>query len=652
VRFKVDGITRMDGYFPHWTSVPHERTFHFNDFHRTTGERMSFYMQGGYTASFGPYAVTIPNTLSGYGPNDPRSVAQLDTADGAFYWYDVNNALRASRYDEAQLLTYNDTRPAHEAHSDQISEGGLTDWIIFRDFRMEVPSDSVILGIEAKVKRRQPNISNDAIFPNFGVKRPDIASGFKTLPIGETDDAFRLPDNFVLEHMATVETPGNAANVTSSHILDDVDFGRFLDLTAGVTGSDAAISGRLSMDLTGVGNDGSIRGHDSPISSLVQTPLWTGDEFTMATWIRCPTPLSSYTLTQARVLSASAFNLFPNTLYDTSFSQTIIVRCNLNSVTNQISNYNALFQFSGGSGSGSSTCTHTANFDTSTVNTWHHIVVTWSRKNTLPGGDGTHLLYVDGQLQASGVTSGGWRADRFQPAHMNLAVGTPAQGSAGANQGSSIFSMAHVAVWDVALSPDEIVELYRAKGRVDYRHNFGDYSSSSQLNHYFLVFPEQIDIRDHQVCLVDQTGIRTDLENKAITTESWPQLGTFFYTDARQYGFLPLAVSDGPTHDNHTAIGYQPYGGEIDTWGGTFTPGQVNNFYFGVAIRATNEISLGYRGDAFIDHAKLTVFTRPRFDRTVNVRVEVAASNQFYLEREIFGGIMNLIELGEKLQDA
>ena len=163
------------------------------------------------------------------------------------------------------------------------------------------------------------------------------------------------------------------------------------------------------------------------------------------------------------------------------------------------------------------------------------------------------------------------------------------------------------------------------------------------------LFPERADIRDHQVCLVDENNtIRTDLDNKA-ADESWPQLSNFFYTDLRQFGFLPLAVSDGPTHDNHTAIGYQTYGGEVDQWGGSWTPQQINEFYFGIAVRATNRSSLGYRGDAFIDHAKLTVYTRPRFDRTVNMRVEVAVSNHFYLEREVFGGIMNLIELGEKL---
>lgn len=650
VRFKVDGITRMDGYFPHWTTVQDDNfpsKFHNNDFHRTTGLRMSFYMQGGYTASFGPYAVTIPNTLGGLGPNDPHSVVQQDTPDGVFYWYDVNNANRASRYDEAQLDSWNDTRPAHEAHSDQITEGGLTDWIIFRDFRMNIPEDTPILGIEAKIKRRQPNILNNQIGPNFGVKRPDRSDGFKTIPVGETDAALALPNNLVLEHLATA-TAGGAVNVTSSHIFEDVDFGRFLDLTCGRTGNVARISGRLSTDLSGIPDDGALKGPNASI----QTLIWTGDEFTMSAWVRCPTPVSNFgASTVQHIFGVEAG---PGTPNPPSLSQqSISIRATTSGALNQITQFSSTFitaGLPGFPGTGISTCTFNTNPQTNTVNEWHLVTVVWSRKGVLPGADGVHRLYIDGVLRANASNNAAWASGAFPPSFMNIAVGTVSAGTGGSNQGGSILSFAHCAVWDVVLQPEEIKELYQAGGKVDYRHNFGQYTSASQLNHYFLIFPERTDIRDYQVCLVDETGtIREDLDNKAVD-ESWPQLAAFFYTNARQYNVLPLAVSDGPTHDNHTAIGYQTYGGEFDRWGTTWTPEQVNSFYFGVAVRATNGITLGYRGDAFIDHAKLTVYTVPRVSRLVNFKVDVAVSNQFYLEREVFGGIMNLIELGEKLE--
>lgn len=608
VRFKVDGITRMDGYFPHWTSVPHERNFNKNDFHATSGAKMTFYMQGGYTASFGPYAVTIPNTLNGLGPNDPRSVAQQDTTDGAFYWYDTFNASRASRYDEAQLFAFNDTRPAHEAHSDQIIEGGLTDWILFRDFRMEVPSDATIFGIEAKVKRRQPNILNDAIGVNFGNKRPDIGLGH----------------DLVQEHNI-----GGAGvpRLQFAHIFEDVDFGRAIDLTCNTVGTGAFAAGRLQHDISGIPTDGLIT-----VADADETRLWTGNKVTFSAWFRLPTPLSAY--------GAGTRDSYVFAPESTSSSPLRGARMFVthNATTNAITSYT--FRWEHGSFLNFNI---TASGTISQVNRWHLFTVTYDQ--TL-GTNGDLNIYIDGVERGGTLTSSSFNKNLFTgSARWLLAIGgfsTIAK--------ISIMSMAHFAIWDRVLTAEEIRELYEAKGRVDYRKNFGDYASASELNHYFLVFPERTDIRDHQVCLVDNNGtIRTDLDNKAVD-ESWPQLAQFFYTDLRQHGFLPLAVSDGPTHDNHTAIGYQTYGGELDQWGTTWTPQQVNSFYFGVAVRATNRISLGYRGDAFIDHAKLTVYTRPRFDRTVNVRAEVAVSNQFYLEREIFGGIMNLIELGEKLE--
>lgn len=659
VRFKVNGLTRMDGYFPHWVNVafPDPIRFNFHDF-SPTGQKMTFYMQGGYTASFGPYAVSVPNTLSGFGPNDPHSVVNMDTLDGAFYWNDPMNARKASRFDEAQLRGFNDTIPAHEAHSDQINENGITDWLIFRDYRFDVPDNQTVVGIQAQIKRRQANIFNDEISANFGVKRPDLADGFLTNPPGhEGDDEFGLPDNFVLEHRATVVGPGTPTNAESSNILEDVDFGRFLDLTCNLGGNNGRLSGRLSMDLTGIGDDGLLRGHHTVPQNFIQCPIWTNNEFTMAAWIRSPTPSNYHTGTNTqRIIECSAFNVTPNIPPITfgSLIADISIRLNTNATTNTITNFTSGFSYSG-TGVGATNnlnCSFNTTPATSTINAWHHVAVTWSRTGIGPNDDGFHKLYIDGVLRTTAVGGGTWLGRRWGPFHFGVAIGTVAQGTTGAGQGQSILSMAHVGMWDVALTPKEIEVLYESKGRVDYRRNFNGYNSASQLNHYFLCFPDRSDIRDFQVCLVDDTGVRTDLDDKAIDTESWPQLGQFFYTNIRQYGVLPLAVSDGIPHDNHTAIGYQEYGGETDLWGGTWSPAQVNDFYFGVALRATNEILRGWRGDAFVDHAKLTVFTAPRVDRAVNVKVEVAAANQFYVEREIFGGIMNLIELGEKFPDA
>lgn len=609
VRFRVDGIARMDGYFPHWVNSPEARpdAFCLNDFHATTGAKMTFYMQGGYTASFGPYAVSLPNTLAGEGPNDPYSVVNMDTLDGAFYWYDPMNAARASTLQEAQLLGFNDTVPRHEAHADQLIEGGRTDWLIFRDFRFDIPNDRAILGIEAKIKRRQPNIVNNRVGVNFGVKRPDRALGH----------------DLVQEHfLSTVRLQPN-------HIFEDVNFGRGIDLTCNTTGTSAFGVGRLLHDVSGIPDDGT--------RTNTATKLFTGPRHTISVWFRIPTPLSAY-----HTGIRETYMAVPEAIGDGLAAAGMRMFVNTNATTNTISNYTVRFE-----ANVFKQLVVTPTTPLARVNEWHHYVYTW---DSTVGPTGQIRIFLDGAERAttettnfvSNVTKNLFTGNR----NWFLALG----GFNSLVTKLSIASMAHYAIWDKILTAQEIRELYEAKGRVDYRKNFGDYASAAELCHYFFVFPERTDVRDLQVCLVDEDGdVRTDLDNKALTDESWPQLGDFFYTDLRQHTFLPLAVSDGPTHDNHLAIGYQNYGGEFDTWGTSWTPAQINSFYFGVAIRATNEVSLGYRGDAFVDHAKVTVFTQPRFDRTVNLRVEVAAVNQFYFEREIFGGLMNLLEIGERL---
>ena len=91
--------------------------------------------------------------------------------------------------------------------------------------------------------------------------------------------------------------------------------------------------------------------------------------------------------------------------------------------------------------------------------------------------------------------------------------------------------------------------------------------------------------------------------------------------------------------------------GEDDLWGGAWTPEQINNFYFGLALQAQNIPLNGFAGNAYVDHAKLTVYTTPLSDRSVNVQLEVAAASDFYLPREIYGSLCNIISLGQRDAD-
>lgn len=616
VRFKVNNVSRLDGYFPHWTNVYDEVDFHSND--RDTSNRlMHFYARGGYTASFGPYAVTLPNTVAGFGPNDAHSVVNRDVVDGAFYWRDPMNAARASRFDEAQLVTYNSTRFAHEAHADAIIEGGKTDYLVFRDFRFNIPADSVVSGLKAQVKRRQPNIINEVIGANYGVLRPDRALGH----------------DYVLETNTGI---AGASRFSVGNIINDVSFGRFLDFTCGRTSTAAFQSGLMRHDVSGDSDDTSV--------TVAGTKLFTSNRWSMSCWVRAPSPLLAY-----HTGTLTSFVAFPEAT-NAPVAADIRFQLTTNATTNVISNMTFQLQNSPGQ---VYLISLVPSGTLGTINVWHHIAVTYDSTIGLPG---LMRMYVDGIDRTAAATVTISSTLGALPFRKNIFTGntnwTMPIGTTLPTQGQSILHKAHFGIWNKVLTAADVRELWEARGRVDYRQNFGEYRSADFLNHYFLTFPEQTDIRDLEVRLVDQTGPRTDLDNKAITTESWPQLGNFFYHNLRLYNFLPLGVSNGIPHDNHTAIGYQDYGSETDRWGGTWTPTAINSFYFGLAVRATNQILLGYRGGGFIDHAKLTVYTVPRIDRQVDVELQVAVSNEFYAQREVFGAIMNLIELGERLAEA
>lgn len=600
VRFTVNGIHRLDNYFSHWTNAFSIDNANKTDFYvNQQGERfaLSFYSKGGYTASFGPYGVAAPNLIAGVGPNDANRVTGQDADSGTFYWFDVMNARYPSRFDQAQLASWDDRSVAHEAHSQNIARDKKTHWLIFQDFEFNVPSDRTILGIEAKIKRRQIPAQN-SITANLGVVRPDKIDG----------------QDLVLEINAT---SGGNANTNETHIAFDSTFGRYLDLRAGLTSSQAGDSSRLSGDPSGEGTDGVVDSADAR--------LFTGREFTVSTWFIERTPTQG---------------LLDNTLVDMrTAANTNRIEIDVQRTSTQIINYtismqdsaggilNANFNVSGGNAAGA--------FDV-----FHHVV--WTYSSILGGSSGQLKLYVDG-IERSLAIASGLDKTLFSDIRRRIGIGTGALGTLG----DSELGQAQVGIWNNVLQLNEIKNLFDGAGHVDYRADFDVYNSRQHLQHYFLFFPQTADVRDSQVLLIDQTGIRDDLDNKAID-ESWPSLGNFFYTTTRQYGVLPLASSDGIPHDNHLAIGYQSYGGLADLWGGTWTPSQINNFYFGLAIQAKNVSTEFFRGNAFIDHAKLTIYTDPPSDNETIFSVSAAAANAFYSERELFAALFNVISAGEK----
>jgi hypothetical protein len=199
-------------------------------------------------------------------------------------------------------------------------------------------------------------------------------------------------------------------------------------------------------------------------------------------------------------------------------------------------------------------------------------------------------------------------------------------------------TIGQIGLWDKILDQDEIVEIAGSSNKIDLRFDKGDYTSSDRLRHYWLHLFNDPDIRDFRISLVDENDNLLD-ENKAITTESWPKLTTFNAD----------GTADGIPHEHPIGIGYQEYGGVRDTWEqAKWTAEQVNSPNFGVAIGARNERDSS-TGSAYIDHVRMSVHWTDFYASLVRVRVEAEAVNEFYIERELFGGLLNAIELGEKL---
>jgi hypothetical protein len=277
------------------------------------------------------------------------------------------------------------------------------------------------------------------------------------------------------------------------------------------------------------------------------------------------------------------------------------------------------------------------------VGGWDHIVTTW---------DGSTLrTYINGSFKAPD------RIEGSSPAPLSDGPRTQIRFPETSNNNYSI-NFGPAAWWDTPLDSGAISSIFDSRGNGDYTFPIGNYSQTTNLKHYWLSFPDDADIRDKEIRLIDSADtIRMDLEEKSIQTETWPRLSDFENAARDEFFYgIPIAVSRGIPHDSVMGIGYQEYGGQNDLWGAEhhiddfyavlLDPAALNSENFGVAIRAQN-VDNTFAGHAMVDHVRMQVFwedTTPRID----LKVEAEASNHFYLNREFFGGIINAIEVGEK----
>jgi hypothetical protein len=585
VKFKVNGIDRMENYFTHWTNTfPEEATNPRR--HPTTGRVMTFYNQGGYTASFGPYAVTLPNSVAGEGANDPLKVSVQDASGATFYWDQVISVRRPSRYEKGLISDIMSGERQDESGIFGMPDGASTAFLKCQDFRFNLKPGDSITGIEVDVKRRQNANPDASITADFG-KADQLRVMFGHDGLSDAD------------------------------IGDDPDFNKFLEFGPAV----------LDKQL--------LTGTTIPIDTDV---LEVADEFTFGFWVNFNT-LGSAADNPNRVIAhinstvpTGANSIRLNTFHNASFAPNgggLTVSLS-DSVGATLRNKNYIESTTG-----------------FVTGTWHYIAIV--KEDTASGGDFT--LYIDG-LAITPDSTAGLAAPLTTTDSPDRRVsfgghvdtpGVPAPQLDG--------KMAQGALWNTALIQPEIAEIYleEFKSDPDLRNNFGDYKSSAFLKHLWMFFPGAADIRDFEVFLVDETNtIRSDLDNKAVTDESWPLLAEFLEVNSIFIDNNPVGTSTGIPHDNVIGIGYQQYGGEQDTWGSAWTGAQLNNKNFGVAIRAKNEPNV-FAGNGFIDHVKMTAYVQPEGDREVEVSIEAEAVAGFYWERELFGAMFNAIEIGERL---
>ncbi len=264
----------------------------------------------------------------------------------------------------------------------------------------------------------------------------------------------------------------------------------------------------------------------------------------------------------------------------------------------------------------------------------HHMAVTWDGTGSVD----ELKLYIDGSevTPNSSVDVGGGVNSMIDVIDRNILIGRLESG-ASANAFEWPMNAGQYGMWNSTLSAKEVEFLSDQDAQADLRIDYGDYVSSDNLKHYYFSFPQEADIRDSSIVLIDSANVlRTDLADKAITTESWPELSDFEIDGS----------AAGIPHDSNNAIGYQSYGGIGDLWGADgWTRDEVNDFYFGVAIAAENVADI--RGAAYIDHVRMTVyFYEEGMISLVTAKVEAEAASEFYFAREVFGGMFNSIESG------
>jgi hypothetical protein len=586
VRFLVNGLNIQENEYAHWTT---DQFYHPSN---------SFYAKGGYTASFGPYFCVYPPTSVASGPNSAHTASNFygEAGEVNFYgvlegaigppWNRVRKIRFPTRVDQGDPTLISQFKGgleevAEETYANDLSRQQATTFLKCTDFKFNVPDNTNITGVELQVKRRSLNVDIDVIGDDLG-----------------------LGPN--LHNVLT-----NAENVDSNDVVfvekEDIDaLNRVFPRSIDFNGNNGATGERL-------------QGPRRVDSDAEEIDITTGD-LTLSLW--------------AMPQIGSQFDTNFKLLFNYGFTG---ATSGWNVILQTLANPTKNLRLNISSGPGPAVREVVYNNPTALEqNVLNHITITYSSSTNVL------TLYKNGVAKTpDAVLSAG------NPDLTNVTSNTADvliggfEGAIPSLDTSWDGIIGQIGMWDTILSEDEIIEIVEAGYEIDLRFPKGSYQSHSNLRHYWLHLFDPPDIRDSEIFLVDKDGdIRSDADNKAIKTESWPKLAAFNAD----------GTSDGIPHDHPIGIGYQIYGGSSDTWGLNLTDGDVNDKDFGVAISAKNQEGRTI-GTAVVDNVRMAVYWNDFYRNNVRVQMQAAGLNNFYLEREVFGAIINSIEVGEKLFD-
>ncbi len=596
LKFTVNGITRSEGYFCHWAdnsvSSDNSPIFLNSEFY---GEPVSFYSKGGYTAAFGPFGVPYLPTQQGDGYNDPTIMSSLD-AGTEFYWTFVKDVKRPTQWDKSILSDVRTSERAFESLAAGVLAGETTNYMKAQGFNFEVPSNMSITGIQLAIKRRQNSYDINSLEPDLGNNRPLFPLIFH---------------------------PGTIDAIVNGDIEEDSVFGKHVVHQEGLDAT-------LASTQIGPG--------DIDLNNINPLGPWT-----VSTWFNLgglPTSGTTFLYELGPLATAPDFSIFIN-----------------------LFNGNRLLTGMGRSSGAPNIRSQRYHTVIDTAGKWYNVI--FVNENKPDEDDRTTIkTYLNGEFLEPDASVGPDFED-WDPviAGQKKYIFTP---SVLASDIAPL-RMGQTALWNRALGESEAEKIAESFGRIDLTVNQGSYQAADNLLSYHLFLPLDPNIRDFEVRLIDsENNIRTDIENKALTQENWPLLADFFYVDIFYPGFSG-GTSTGIPHDSVTGYGYQEYGGAFDLWGGEqqgdkpggfygfysglLSPQAINDPNFGFAIRAKS-IEENFPGNAFIDHVKARVFwqdTSIEAQRRIRLKIKAEAATEFYLVREMYGGIFNSIEIGSVL---